>query len=157
MKLRAWEPITFKKTGKTKWVRRDEKGRFRKWRETPPKPRKPRKKPPVPPPKPPKPEKPQKGYYYDARLRVFYIASSKHKSRAGAIAIKIKSKEPLTQEDIYRIAVDEAKSRTDNWIAYVEPNKHRFLHVFEQPYYGEISPLETYEVEDFDFEDLKGW
>jgi len=144
-----WEKIT--RRGKTYYVQR-KNGRFYKWRKT-----KPRKKPkPIVIPRIPKREKKPLGFYYDVRLRVFYLSKKRNKSRAGAIAIKIKSKERLSESQIYGIAVRETQARVDDWITYVQPNKYRFLHLHEYVLL-KVDFREDYIVDELSWEDLRGW
>jgi len=145
--MAKWEKIVIR--GKVRYVQRDEKGRFKKWAKEIPKPRV---APAIPRVRPKR--APERGFYYDARIRVMYISKKPNKSRAGAIAIRIKSRYRLSYREIYNIALEEAQKR-DNWVTYVQPNRVRFLHLFEEPTIIDFS--EDYIVDEFDFEDLRGW
>ncbi|MEX0568668.1 MAG: hypothetical protein Q6363_005840, partial [Candidatus Njordarchaeota archaeon] len=60
----------------------------------------------------------------------------------------------LSLREIYNIALEKAQER-DVWVSYVQPNRVRFLHLYEER--TPIDFSEDYIIENFEFEDLRGW
>jgi len=95
-------------------------------------------------------------YTYDVRIRAEYKSAKKRKSRAGAIAVTIKSPRKLRYDEIIDMAMKELRGR-DTWLDHV-PASVTLDYVHEKR--REVSPEEELGspyVESAEFEDLKGW
>jgi len=94
-------------------------------------------------------------YTYDVRIRAEY-KGKRGKSRAGSIAVMIKSPRRLKHSEIVDMALKGLRGR-DTWLDYV-PASVTLDYVHEER--REVSPEEELAgpyVEFLDFEDLKGW
>jgi len=95
-------------------------------------------------------------YTYDVRIRAEYKGKKRGKSRAGAIAVTIKSPRKLTYSEIMDLAMKGLKGR-GTWLDYV-PASVTLDYIHEDV--REVEPEEELGgpyTEFVEFEDLKGW
>jgi len=98
-------------------------------------------------------EKP-KSYKYEAKIRCVYPSKKKSKRRLGGIHIELISPTVLTNSELKSIAIKEVYERYPNaWINYV-PFTSRIVYVHEEAHAKQVEEIE---VEDVEFEDLRGW